>query len=103
MASLFRQIIYHDPHIQVLNMDSFNCYNDSNGKNIGETILESLLSSNIDSITDLNLRGNESWFKDEISNHEICSNADLVSEIISKQAGIHHIVLSSNKFSSNAT
>ena len=79
-------------------MENFGRSND-----IGEIIIESLFSSNIDSITDLKLSGNESWFKNSSTNQEICNNADLVSEIISKQAGIHHINLSSNKFSSNAT
>ena len=32
-------------------------------ENIGELVLEALLSSNIDTITDLNIGVNESWFK----------------------------------------
>ena len=106
MISLFRQIIYHDPPIQVLNMEEFSRYNESDGKNVGETILESLLSSNIDSITDINLGCNRTWFNKSGSHGtllEICSNVNLVSELISKQAGIHHINLRYNLFTSNAT
>ena len=62
MLSLFRQIIQQNPQLDVLNMAAFSddC-NDS--ENIGEIVLETLLSSNIESISDLNLRENESWFK----------------------------------------
>ena len=62
MGSLFRQIIQNDPQIKALNMRRFsdNCDRD---QSIGELILESLLSSNIDSITDLNLVDNSSWFE----------------------------------------
>ena len=83
-------------------MGKFSSGSDSNG-NICETILESLLSSNIDSITNLNLGSNKSWFKNSGTNQEICSNAVLLSELISKQAGIHHINLRYNLFTSNAT
>ena len=52
MVSLFRQIIQQNPQIEVLNMNSFKCDSDVN-ENIGEIVLETLLSSNINSITDL--------------------------------------------------
>ena len=62
MVSLFRQIILNNPQIQVLNMYEFSGYSNRD-HNIGELILESLLSSNIDCITDLNLRSNSLWFR----------------------------------------
>ena len=36
----------------------------------GQLVLESLLSSNIDSISDLNLGGNRSWFYNPDTNEE---------------------------------
>ena len=95
IASLFRQMVQHNPPIQVLNMESFSLNRDYN-ENIGELILEALLTSNIDSIINLNLRNNNSWFKHP-------SNVDLLAEVITKQSGIKHINLSFNSFSSNAT
>ena len=68
-------------------MDGFSMDRDYY-ENIGEIVLEALLISNIDSIVDLNLRWNISWF-----NHP--TNVDLIEEIISKQAGMKHINLSS--------
>ena len=62
MVSLFRQITQNNPQIQTLNMDTFSVNNDRE-QNIGELVLESLLCSDIDSITDLNLVSNSSWFK----------------------------------------
>ena len=62
MGSLFRQIIQNDPQIKALNIQRFSG-NDVIDQSIDELILESLLSSNIDSITDLNLVDNSSWFK----------------------------------------
>ena len=64
--------------------------------NIGEVILEALLTSSIDLIVDLNLGHNKSWFKHP-------ENANLLAEVISKQSGIKHINLSCNEFSSDAT
>ena len=40
----------------------FFSYDKDSDENIGELVLDTLLSSNIDTITDLNLGGNESWF-----------------------------------------
>ena len=95
LASLFRQIIQQNPPIEVLNMESFSEDNDVN-ENIGELILEALLTSRIDSIVDLNLRANSSWFKHP-------GNVDLLAKVIFKQSGIKHINLSKNEFSSDAT
>ena len=75
-------------------------YQFSGGKedteNIGEIVLESLLTSTIDSITDLNLGDNSAWFKQP-------ANGDLLAELLSKQAGLQKINLERNYFSSNAT
>ena len=60
--NLFRRIIQQNPPIEVLNLWSFSSYKDKN-QNIGELILETLLSSSIDSVTDLNLSDNKSWFQ----------------------------------------
>ena len=57
MMSLFRQIIQENPQIETLNMQFFSIGN-GREQNFGELVLESLLSSNIDSITDLNLSNN---------------------------------------------
>ena len=54
MVSLFRQIIQHNPPIQVLNMSQFCWYKES-VENIGEIVLEAILNSNIESIQDLDL------------------------------------------------
>ena len=61
MVSLFRQIIQQNPQIEVLYMNFFSREKDVN-ENIGEIVLETLLSSNIDSITSLSLGGNATWF-----------------------------------------
>ena len=69
----------------------------SNGSDdSGEVVLEALLTSSIESIIDLDLSGNSPWFQNP-------GNVDLLAEVISKQAGIHHIKLCDNKFSSDAT
>ena len=52
IVSLFRQIIQSNPPIQVLDMNAFSQSNDKD-VNMGELILEALLNSNIQSITDL--------------------------------------------------
>lgn len=74
-------------------------------ENIGEIILESLLYSSINSITDLNLSGNKSWFNhlDTQQERERSGSAELLAEFISNQAGIQHINLDRNYFSSSAT
>ena len=45
-------------------MSKFSRDKDAN-ENIGELVLEILMSSSIDSIADLDLGGNSSWFKGE--------------------------------------
>ena len=95
MVSLFRQIIQNSPPIEGLFMFGFSRERDDN-ENIGELVLESLLSSRIDSVKDLNLGFNPSWFKHP-------ENANLLAELISKQAGLQHIRLNTNSFSSDAT
>ena len=72
-------------------------------ENIGEFVLEALLSSNIDTITNINLRDNRSWFRHPDTKEEIEDNGGLLAELISKQAGLQHINLSMNNFSSNTT
>ena len=62
MVNLFRQIIQQKPPLKVLNMEKFGFYWDKDEK-ISELVLEILLCSNINSITDLNLCGNPSWFQ----------------------------------------
>ena len=57
MVCLLRQIIQNNPHISILNMYEFSLKLDRE-QNIGELVLESLLSSNIDSITYLNFGWN---------------------------------------------
>ena len=51
MVTLFRLIIQQNPQLEVLYLGAFSndCDRD---ENMGEIILETLLSSNIDSITD---------------------------------------------------
>ena len=86
-------------------MSGFSQGNDKN-ENIGELVLEILLSSNIDSITVLDLSSNSSWFTGEARS----GNIDLLVELITKQTGLQKINLGgniygnySNAFSSNAT
>ena len=54
MVGLFRQIIQHNPPIEVLNLNAFS-HDREREENIGELVLETILSSNIDSITHLDL------------------------------------------------
>ena len=66
-------------------------------ENIGELILETLLSSNVDTITDLDLSGNSSWFKHPDTGEERSSNVDLLTELISKQTEIQNLNLGSTE------
>ena len=102
MVSLFRQIIQNNPPIKELNMEYFSRDKDRD-ENIGELVLETLLTSNIDSITKLNLDKNRSWFCHPDTEEEILGNADLLAELISKQVGLEDISIAENVFSSNAT
>ena len=73
-------------------------------ENIGEFILETILSSNI-AIKDLNLFQNSSWFKHPDTQEYNVSNEDLLAELIDKQVGLglHQLYLDGNYLSSNAT
>ena len=71
-------------------------------QNISELVLESLLSSNIVSITDLDLGANRSWFKNPYTTEERSGNVDLLVELISKLTGLQKIGLCSNLLPSNA-
>ena len=61
LVSLFIQIIQNNPPLEILGMQSFSWGKDK-VQNIGELVLESLLSSSINSITELNFINNKSWF-----------------------------------------
>lgn len=87
MLSLFMQIIQRNPPIQVLNMEKFSGDNDRDGSN-GECVLEALMSSNIESITELDLSNNESWFNQTHLQEERKGNVDLLLELTTKQAGL---------------
>ena len=76
-------------------MNQFSEYNDFN-ENIGELILETLLSSRIDSITDLSLSSNRSWFWDPKNDEERFSNKEMLLEVISKLTGLQHLYLTNN-------
>ena len=78
-------------------MDLFSRDKDNSGS-IAELVLDSLLSNTINSIIDLNLSFNESWFC-----HPNSSNVDLLTELITKQVCLQYLNLSQNFFSSNAT
>ena len=62
ITNMFRLIIQNNPPIEFLNMYEFSKDKDRD-ENIGELVLESLLSSSIDTIIDINLSSNRSWFK----------------------------------------
>ena len=98
MVNLLRQIVQCNPQITVLNMSYFSDDKDELN-NIGELVLEILMSSNIDSITDLDFSQNPSWFKGEARS----GNVDLLVELITKQTGLQKINLESNPFTSIAT
>ena len=83
-------------------MRSFSGYVDIN-ENISEIILEAILSSNIQSITDLNINENPSWFKHPDTQEDRSGSVDLLVELISKQPGLQHLNLGVNFFSSQAT
>ena len=61
LCGLFRQIIQQNPPLEVLSFEGHIKNNDRN-EDIGEFILETILSSTIKSIKDLDLSGNSSWF-----------------------------------------
>ena len=85
MVSLFRQIIQQNPPLQSLSITSFGPMIEINENN-GELILEILLNSNIESITNLNLGSNSSWFMhiSVLTREEKTKNVDLLTELIVK-------------------
>ncbi len=83
-------------------MENFSGVKDRE-ENIGEYVLEALLSSKINSITDLNLSSNSSWFEHPDTEEERVVSVDLLAELITKQAGLQSLNLEWNFFYSNAT
>ena len=61
LGGLFRQIIQQNPPLEILSLFKYSEKEDKN-ENIGEFMLETILSSRIESIKDLDLSGNPSWF-----------------------------------------
>ena len=57
-------------------------------ENIGEIVLDTLLSSDIDSITYLNFGVNSCWFKNPKTQEERTSNIELLMDLIYKQTGL---------------
>ena len=92
MVSLLRQIIQNNPQITVLKMDQFS-YVSHDNENIGELVLEIFLNSSIESVTDLYLNDNKSWFTHPRTKEERSGNVELLLELISKQAGLQKIDL----------
>ena len=85
-------------------MNDFSKDKDRSDLNIGELVIEPLLSSNIESITDLNISDNKLWwFKGKRMSEERSSNVDLLAELISKQTVLQHLNLGYNYFSCNVT
>ena len=95
IVNLLRQIVQCNPQITVLSMSEFS--RDKDGlNNIGQLVLEIILSSSIDSITDLNLSHNVSWFAQNQTYG--LGNVDLLIELITKQTGLQKIYLSNYDF-----
>lgn len=61
LCELFRQIIQQNPPLENLSFSGFSEESDRN-QNIGSFILEAILNSRIQSIKELNLESNSSWF-----------------------------------------
>ena len=68
-------------------MNAFSEDKDFENK-IGELVLESLLASRIDSIKELDLSANRSWFMHPGTREERQGNIALLAELIIKQAGL---------------
>ena len=64
-------------------MNGFS-YNEIENQNIGELVFETLLNTNVESIIDLNLGGNYSWFGHPYTKEERSGNIDLLAELISR-------------------
>ena len=109
LVGLFRQIINNNPPVEVLNLNVFSGRHDRNENN-SELVIESLLSSRIVSIKELDLSENSSWFKHPQTKEERSGNTALLAELITKQAGLQQISLGEggsglyggNNFTSNA-
>ena len=101
IVTLFRLIIQQKPQLELLDMGTFSDKHDRD-QNFAEIILETLLSSNIDSITNIRLFNNESWFKNPVTKEDRFSNVELLGELFSKQTGLEHIGLGNNQFSNIA-
>ena len=82
-------------------MHGFSGHNDS--YKTGELVLEAILSSNIDSITNLNFHYNIFWFKHHHTEDYRPVNVDLLVELIIKQTSWQNISLGSNGFCSSST
>ena len=52
------------------------------GENIGELVLETLLNSSIDSITEIYFDSNSSWFWHPVTGEERSGNVNLLTELI---------------------
>ena len=61
IVTLLRQIVQNNPPIKVLSMVEFSRSRD-HIENIGKLVFEILMSSSINSITDINFNTNELWF-----------------------------------------
>ena len=72
-------------------------------QNIGELIFETLLNYRVDTIVELNLSINQSWFMHPGTHEERTGNIDHFTEFISRQTHLQIIDLSWNELSSNAT
>ena len=57
-------------------------------ENIGELVLESLLSSDINSITELRLGSNKSWFRHPVTKERKSGNIVLLEGLLQKLAGL---------------
>ena len=97
MLSLFRQIIQNNPQLELLNMSAFS-ENINDSENIGEIVLETLLSSNIESIAIISLYLNPSWFElPQIGELRIrTSNVELLVDLINKQTTLKTFDLREN-------
>ena len=71
----------------MLNLVEFSGDSDRE-QNICEMIIETLLNSNIETISELNLSHNKSWFKHPETQEERSSNVDLLTVLISRQTEI---------------
>ena len=102
MVRLFRQIIQQNPIIEVLDMYGFSDDKDRDAS-IGEHVLEALLSSSMNSITDLYLYANQSWFKHPDLREENNGNVELLAQLLIKHASIQNLNLGYNRFYSKAS